>query len=79
MNGQDLSEYLQKEKLTMPVFTDVKAEVRNAYHMGGTPETIVISPDSKVMGVWYGAYEQGVREEIEKFLRIKLPGCCAAG
>jgi hypothetical protein len=42
-----------------------------------TPETIVISPDNKVVRVWHGAYETAVRQEIEKFLQVRLPGRCA--
>jgi peroxiredoxin len=76
LSRQDLQEYLAKEKLGVPVYTDIKPEVRSAYQMGGTPETIVISPDNKIMRVWHGAYENGVRQEIEKFLQIQLPGCC---
>jgi len=60
----------------MRVYADIKPEVRSAYQLGGTPETIVISPENKVMGVWRGAYESGVKQEIEKFLQVQLPGCC---
>jgi peroxiredoxin len=76
LTRQDLKEYLEKEKLSIPVYADIKPEVRAAYQMGGTPETIVISPDNKVMRVWHGAYENGVAQEIEEFLQIHLPGCC---
>jgi len=60
----------------MPVYADIKPEVRAAYQLGSTPETIVVSPDNKVMRVWHGAYENGVKQEIEKFLQVHLPGCC---
>jgi hypothetical protein len=41
LSSQDLNAYLEKEKLRLPVYADIKPEVRSAYQMGGTPETIV--------------------------------------
>jgi hypothetical protein len=76
LSSQDLKEYQETEKLNMPVYADIKPEVRAAYQLGSTPETIVVSPDNKVMRVWHGAYENGVKQEIEKFLQVHLPGCC---
>jgi peroxiredoxin len=78
LTTQDLKEYLIKEKLSIPVYADIKPAVRSAYQLGSTPETIAISPDNKVMGAWRGAYESGVKEEIESFLKIQLPGCCVS-
>jgi protein-disulfide isomerase-like protein with CxxC motif len=78
LTSQDLKEYLIKEKLSIPVYADIKPDVRSAYQLGGTPETIVISRDNKVMRVWRGAYEGALKQEIENFLQVQLPGCCVS-
>jgi peroxiredoxin len=77
LTRQDLDSYIKSQNLHLPVYSDVRADIRAVYGLGGTPETIVVSPQSKVLGVWMGAYEPNTRVEIEKFLRIRLPGCCA--
>jgi peroxiredoxin len=74
LNHEGLAAYLKDENLTFPVYTDVSAPVRNAYHMGGTPTTIVVSPDRKVMKVWIGAYQEETQREIEAYLHLKMPG-----
>jgi peroxiredoxin len=76
MTRQDLDAYLSKERLTLPVFADVDASVAAAYQLGVTPTTIVISPQSKVLKVWGGAYGDGLRQEIEAYLGVHLLPCC---
>lgn len=75
---QDLEEYLRRERLTFPVFASVDSAVVAAYHLGATPTTIVISPEGKVLKVWTGAYQGGLRHEIESFLGVHLLPCCDA-
>jgi peroxiredoxin len=76
LTKQDLKKYLEKERLSLPVYTDVGDSTRIAYRLGGTPTTIVISPEATVLKVWSGAYTDGIRQEIESYLRVQLPGCC---
>ena len=76
MTRQDLDIYLPKERLTLPVFADVDSAVIAADQLGGTPTTIVVSPAGKVLKVWSGAYQDGLRQEIEGFLGVHLLPCC---
>lgn len=77
LTRQDLDSYINGEGLRIPVYSNIRSDIRNVYRLGGTPETIVVSPESKVLRVWQGAYEPQIRAEIEQFLGVDLPGCCA--
>src|SRR5262249_36333965 len=44
LTRQDLKEYLQKENLQLPIYTDVEESSRKTYKLGGTPATVVMSP-----------------------------------
>lgn len=75
-NRQDLSDYLRREQLNLPVIAGVDSALVGAYHLGATPTTIVISPEGKVSRVWTGAYQSNTRHEIESFLGVHLLPCC---
>ena len=45
-----------------------------AYHLTGTPTTILISPAGKVLNAWSGAYAGPVANDISKVLAVTLPG-----
>jgi len=74
LTRQDLKEYIEKEHLKLPVYTDISEPTKLAYRVGGTPETIVVSPQSKVLKVWLGVYQDEIRQEIDNYLNVHLPG-----
>lgn len=74
LTREDLDLYTKNENLNFPVYSDIRSDVREIYHLGATPETIVVSPAGKVLKVWYGAYEKQTKPDIETFLQIHLPG-----
>jgi peroxiredoxin len=76
LTSRELKEYLSQEHLNFRVYTDLQESTRIAYHLGGTPMTIVISPQAEVLKVWYGAYQDDIRPEIERYFHVHLPGCC---
>lgn len=41
--------------------------------MGGTPQTIVVSPKGVVIANWSGAYLGKHKEAIEEFFKVDLP------
>jgi hypothetical protein len=49
-------------------------DVKLKYRLGGTPQTIVISTDGKVLQNWVGAYADKQQMEVEKFFGLTLPG-----
>jgi len=76
LTRKDLKGYLEKEGLSFPVYTDIGEQIISTYRLGSTPETIVVSPEAKVLKVWSGVYVDGTRQEIESYLKVHLPGCC---
>ena len=74
LTRKDLKEYVDAEHLTLPIYTDLPDATMAHYKLGGTPETIVISKDSKVQKVWMGAYVKEVKKNIEDYLGASLPG-----
>jgi peroxiredoxin len=69
-----LGEYVAKNNLTFPVYSGLSPETLKAYKLGSTPQTIVISPDGKVLQDWVGAYAGDQKSQVEAFFRVKLPG-----
>jgi hypothetical protein len=76
LTRQDLREYVDRERLGLPVYTDIGDLTRASYRLAGTPTTIVVSPGAKVLKVWSGVYTDHIRREIEAYFDIQLPGCC---
>lgn len=69
-----LDEYLKKNPLPFPIYiVDDSSELKSVDFVG-TPQTIEISPDKKVIHNWVGAYASGVATSIEQRFHIKLPG-----
>lgn len=69
-----LKEYVEKQHIKFPVYTRVAAEAITSLGLGTTPQTIVISPDGRVLKNWTGAYSERTRGEVEEFFRTSLPG-----
>lgn len=74
LSKDTLREYVAQHNLNFPVYTDLTAEAISAYHLGGTPRTLVVSPGGRIVRNWFGAYGGELRREIEGFFKIRLPG-----
>lgn len=74
LSKEGLTEYVAKNGLTVPVYTDLSDQTRKAYKMVGTPQTIVVSRDGKVIQNWMGAYTGEQQRQLEEYFGIKLPG-----
>jgi peroxiredoxin len=74
LEAEGLSSYVTEHQLPFPVYTNVSQEQRDAYHLGGVPQTLVISERGTVMQNWFGAYVDAQQAEIEKFFDVRLPG-----
>jgi hypothetical protein len=44
------------------------------YKLGGTPQTIVVSPQGQVTRIWSGAFAEDLQREVEDYFSVKLPG-----
>jgi peroxiredoxin len=74
LSEETLAEYVAKNNLRLPVYSGLSAETLKAYRLGSTPQTIVISPEGKVLQDWGGAYVGQQKSEIEAFFHVTLPG-----
>lgn len=70
----NLEDYIRSSKLSFPVYTKLSKDVLQKLKLGSTPQTMVISPEGRVMKNWRGAYGEELRSEIEEFFSVRLPG-----
>lgn len=68
-----LTDYLARHTITLPTYTDLSAQTVAKYRLGATPTTILVQPSGVVSYVWRGAYDVGVKHDIEKTLHVVLP------
>ncbi|HWP85172.1 MAG TPA: TlpA disulfide reductase family protein [Terriglobia bacterium] len=68
-----LEEYLRDHPVPFPVYTMPSGQTFEAYKLGSTPQTIVISPDGRVLRNWIGAYGGLNRLEIARYFGVQLP------
>jgi peroxiredoxin len=74
LSGESLSEYIAKNALKFPVYSGLSSETLKTYKLDSTPQTIVISPDGRVLQDWVGAYVGEQKSQVEAFFHVKLPG-----
>jgi peroxiredoxin len=72
-----LTDYVAEQHFSFPILTDVPGKTIREYALGGTPQTIVVSPDGRVIKNWSGAYSNGTEKEVEQYFGISLPGLSA--
>jgi len=70
----NLDKYVNKHEFNFPVYKKLQMENINTLKLGSTPQTIVISPEGKVLKSWTGAYGARLKGEIETFFGAQLPG-----
>lgn len=74
LSSKDLKEYAGAHGIEFPVYTDLPFSVTSVYKLSGTPETIIISPEGRVVQAWPGAYTGQFQREVENFFNVSLPG-----
>ena len=74
LSSNNLQEYVTRSGFTFPVYSDLSPGTAIAYRMGGTPQTIVISNEGKLVKEWKGAYIGNSKKEIETQFGLGLPG-----
>jgi len=77
LSKEGLSEYVASHELTIPIYTGLSNETKKSYKLGGTPQTIVVSPEGKVLQDWVGAYSGDQKSQVEAFFHATLPGITA--
>lgn len=74
VSSEGLDEYVSENKWNFNVLRDVSDITRNSLKIGGTPQTIVLSKNGEVLKSWRGAYMSTVKDDVENFFGIRLPG-----
>ncbi len=69
-----LKEYVEEHHLKFPVYARLTAETIQSLGLGGTPQTIIVSPEGEILKVWAGAYVDSLRSEVEAYFGMQLPG-----
>jgi peroxiredoxin len=68
-----LAEYVRDHPMGFMVYTDVSDELIKTYKLGATPQTLVISPEGRVLRNWRGAYTGDKVASIEAFFSARIP------
>lgn len=74
LSSHQLAEYVQRNGIEFPIFSEPSEETIRSYKLGGTPTTIVLAPDGRILRQWIGAYGARSGPELERFFKLKLPG-----
>jgi len=69
-----LPEYVAKNDLRLAVYSGLSPETLKTYKLWSTPQTIVISPEGRVLEDWAGAYTGEQKSQVEAFFHVSLPG-----
>jgi hypothetical protein len=69
-----LSAHVLASKYQFPILTELPAAALLALKIGGTPQTVVVSSEGKVVRSWFGAFAGRTADDVEAFFRIRLPG-----
>jgi hypothetical protein len=74
LSKEGLPEYITHHKLTIPVYAIPSIDMQRTYKLGGTPQTIVVSQQGRVVKDWEGAYVGDQKAQVEAFFHVTLPG-----
>jgi len=70
----DVRAVIAAHRLDVEVLGALDESRRRALGLGGTPQTVVISPQGVVQNVWVGAFADKTADEIGRFFTTRLPG-----
>jgi hypothetical protein len=66
--------FVRDRAIQFEVASMVSEDVARAYRLGGTPQTILVSADGRVLQDWKGAYVGIQAQELEGYFGLRLPG-----
>jgi len=73
LSSAGVDEYVAQQGMDFPVYTNLSPQSVAAYRLGGTPNTIVVSADGKLLREWKGAYMGDAKREIEEYFGVSFP------
>lgn len=72
-DSKKLADYQASNYIAFPLYT-IQSPDSAKYGFRGTPNSMLISVEGRFVSMWEGAYRERSVNEIERALRIKLPG-----
>ncbi|HJT26986.1 MAG TPA: hypothetical protein VJ784_06190 [Pyrinomonadaceae bacterium] len=73
LSSAGVDEYVAQQGMDFPIYTNPSPQSVAAYRLGGTPTTIVVSADGKLLREWKGAYMGDAKREIEEYFGVSFP------
>lgn len=72
LDTTNLDEFVRESSMAMPVLSEVPDEVLASYKIEGTPQTLVVKSDGRVLKKWIGSFTGSVGAEMESFFGSSL-------
>lgn len=73
-----LQAFAEANTVDFPIYLNSPGNARQL-GLGSVPQTIVISPEGRILKSWLGAYGEDLKAEVEKYFNIRLPGLDSRG
>ncbi len=77
LSDEELKPYLAAHPFAFDVYSGVSAATLKQLGVRGTPQTIVVSTEGRVMKNWSGAFTGDVGRGVESQFGVRLPGLTA--
>ncbi len=74
LSDENLQEYIAQSNYGFPIYGGLTSSTKADYKLSATPQTIILSPEGKVLKNWVGAYEGSLLREVEEYFSLRLPG-----
>jgi thioredoxin-related protein len=74
LSDDKLKEFVEARQLNFPVYKNLSPESARLLGIEGTPQTIIVSHEGKVLKNWAGAFGPDLQPEVENFFDLHLPG-----
>jgi hypothetical protein len=77
LNPQGFSEHVAENKLNMPdveLVAWVPEAFLRTHNLTSTPQTLVVSPDGRILKWWRGAFNGEKQQQVEEYFGVHLPG-----
>jgi peroxiredoxin len=65
--------YVEGHAISFPVYAGLSEETIRSYRLGSTPQTLVISPEGRVVKSWLGTFQGEWRHDVETYFGVSLP------
>jgi hypothetical protein len=73
LEDANLKQYVDSYNFSFPIYKSPTPESIRALGLKNTPQTIVISPDGRVLKNWIGIFAERLQPEVEAYFGVRLP------